>query len=128
VEGVGGIELFEFIPTDRRGDRPAFAGAGGVGSDRGGAAFVPQPVDEDSPLSIGLRHGGDEIVRIAIGEVLGDRLAEALRVVSGDTPDKGHDHMDALAAGYQGERLEVNLGELVAKRDSGAPDGGEGDT
>ena len=57
----------KFVPCNGGGDRSAGTRAHGIGGDGGGAAFVAQPVDEDPALALGLRHGGDVVVRIGVG-------------------------------------------------------------
>src|SRR5438105_4729718 len=51
------VELF---PGDGRGDRRAFARAGGVRHHRGRAALIPQPIEEDPALALLLADVGGE--------------------------------------------------------------------
>ena len=112
-EGGGGAEFLEFGPADGSGDRRARAGAGGVGQDRGRAALVAEPVDEDLPLALSLRHGRDEAVGLVHRERFGEALGEILVRVPAVAGSERHDDVDALPAREQREAGEPDLAKLV---------------
>src|SRR3546814_6554245 len=89
----------------------ASARARRIGQDRGRAALVAQPVDEDLALAFGLGHRRGEALGLRLGERAGEALGEALDRVPFGVGGQRHHHMHALAA-RKHRRSEEHTSEL----------------
>ena len=80
-EGIAAADIVELFPRDRRGHRRAFAGARRIRHDRGRAALVAQPVEEDAALALHLADVGGEALGLGLGNGAREALGEALDLV-----------------------------------------------
>src|SRR5205085_10177094 len=71
-------QIVQFVPTDRRGHRCAFAGAGGVRQDRRRPALVAEVIEEDPALAARLGEVSGEALRLGGGERDRETLGEVL--------------------------------------------------
>ena len=101
--------LIELVPGDRSGNRSAFAGAGGVGHDRGRAALVAQPVEEDAALALHLADVGGEALRVGLGDGAREAFGEVGDLVPMRRGVERRDDVHALAAGQHREGLEAQV-------------------
>ena len=105
-EGVGAINLFEFVPVDGRSDRHARARTDRIRLDGGRCALVAQEVEEDAAATLSLRKRDREPVRRSLCERAAERLGELADLVPLGRGFERHDDVDAFAAGEQGKALQ----------------------
>src|SRR5712691_5052594 len=100
----------ELAPGERRRDRCERQRSGRVWRDRGGAAAVPEIVDEDAPAPRGLGHLGEVTLRIGLGHRFSDRLGKFFGLLPvGAGLDRKHDMKPLAARGLH----EARQAELV---------------
>src|SRR5436190_3332217 len=75
-KGIAALDLLQFLPADRRGDRSAFAGARRIGHHRRRPALVAQPVEKDAALALVLADVGGEAFRLRLGNRPGEMLGK----------------------------------------------------
>src|SRR6478672_4863062 len=105
-EVVAALIFVELFPGDRSSDRRAIASAHGEGHDRGRAALVAEPIEENPLFALDLADVGGEHLRLGLGDGAGEALGKALDGRPVARLIERRDDMHALAPRQYREGLE----------------------